>query len=167
MSSSTASAASTAVGAAIDVDADGNEEENALPPIQSIWEDEYCNKSGNGESFQCKWCGFETRPPHAKQAKAHVAKIPGQGIQTCPASIPDNYLQRYRNLWDRDNAKTQASVNIRKRKEQLVEERQVSARCKHAFNFEVCYSNSLSRQHSLLVESNSKPYHQAIWLYQA
>ena len=73
-------------------------------------------------------CGLENRPPHAKRAKAHVAKIQGQGIQICPATIPDNYLQRYRELWDRDNARIQASVSSRKRKEQLVEERQVGAR---------------------------------------
>ena len=100
---------------------------------------------------------FETRPAQAKRAKAHVAKIPGQVIQICPASIPDNYLQRYLELWDRDNAKKQASVSFSKRKEQLVEERQVGARCKHAFNFAVCYSNSLSQQYSLLVIVEFKP----------
>ena len=59
MSSSTASAASAAVSAAIDVDADGNEEDNALPPLQSIWDDERCNKSVNGDIFECGWCGLE------------------------------------------------------------------------------------------------------------
>ena len=164
MSLSTASAALAAVSAAIDVDANGNEEDNALPPMRSIWEDKHCNKSGNGKIFECGWCGLEARPAHAKRAKAHVAKIPGQGIQICPALIPDNYLQRYRDLWDRDIARKQASVNSKKRKEQLVDERQVSARCIYAFNFAVCYSNCLSKHHSLLVivEFHVKPYHKAI-----
>merc|ERR1712087_236975 len=92
-----------------------------------IWDDERCNKSVNGDIFECGWCGLEARPAHTKRAKAHVAKIPGQGIKICPAIIPDNYLQRYRDLWDRDNARKQASVNSKKRKEQLVEERQLKS----------------------------------------
>ena len=121
MSSSSASAATTAVGAAIDVDANGNEEDDALPTIQSIWENEYCNKSGDGvekplkkiwedahiqknrndNSWTCLWCGKTMKPAHAKRAQSHVLKKDYRGVDSCSAVIPEADLLRYQDLWDR------------------------------------------------------------------
>ena len=118
MSSSSASAATTAVGAAIDVDANGNEEDDALPTIQSIWENEYCNKSGDGvekplkkiwedahiqknrndNSWTCLWCGKTMKPAHAKRAQSHVLKKDYRGVDSCSAVIPEADLLRYQDL---------------------------------------------------------------------
>ena len=38
----------------------------------NLWGDKFCNESGNGESFQCKWCGFSKLVLHRPNEPKHT-----------------------------------------------------------------------------------------------
>ena len=38
----------------------------------NLWGDKFCNESGNGKSFQCKWCGFSKLVLHRPNEPKHT-----------------------------------------------------------------------------------------------
>ena len=85
----------------------GEEGEEVLPTISTVWECAYINyKDVNGkEGWECQWCGLSFKPRHATRAMRHVLKMKGGDIAICKAVISARYRNRYQALYDRQYAR--------------------------------------------------------------
>ena len=104
-----------------------------LPPLKYIWDCSNINKckvnKGGVEKdgWKCTWCGLEFAPIHATRAQWHVLKLTNKGIAICRAVIPDNYQQRYQDLWDKSSNKKAAIKRAGETTEDNIVERQQNA----------------------------------------
>jgi hypothetical protein len=78
----------------------GEEGEEALPAISTVWECAYINyKDVNGkEGRECQWCGLLFKPRHAIRAMRHVLNLKGGDIAICKAVITARYRDQYQAL---------------------------------------------------------------------
>ena len=113
--------------AAAAADARSDDEEEDLPALQSIWQDDHVQKSDDGKSWTCEWCAGVFTPVHASRAKAHVCKVARGGIRPCKAVIPEKRAQRYQDLLDRDESRKTASSNTIMRQATATAKRQAEA----------------------------------------
>ena len=115
--SSLTSASAASASSTIDL----TSEDKKLPPITSIWQDEYCNpcavqtKEGTTkEGWECTRCGCKFTPKHATRALYHQAKVTNMGIAVCKAIIPASYAARYKLLLEelRNKSSNRKRANV-------------------------------------------------------
>jgi hypothetical protein len=75
----------------------GEEEEVLLPPLKSVFQCAYVNQTQSG--WECTWCGKSFVGRHSTRALHHVMKMTRNDVGVCSAAIPENYLKRYKALF--------------------------------------------------------------------
>lgn len=104
-----------------------------LPPITSIWDCTNINKckvkrdDEDKDGWKCGWCGSTFTTIHATRAQWHVLKMSGMGINVCKEIIPDAYLQRYRNLYEKKGSRPITKRKQKRKREEAVIDQEQSA----------------------------------------
>ena len=87
------------VNSTVDHTGSKDNEDDELPVIQSIWQDDYIELNETGKSWKCLHCNASFSGRNATKAFAHVAKLKGkQNIRVCRCIIPAKYAARYQNM---------------------------------------------------------------------
>ena len=72
-----------------------------LIKLSCIWNNthiDFCIVDGKN-GWKCKWCGMVFKTRHSTRAMWHLLKIGGNGIATCKAIIPIDWLNQYMSLY--------------------------------------------------------------------
>ena len=82
-------------------------EEQPLPKILSIWQDEHVElkvtKSEDGITttrWLCNWCGCTFSGKNATKAVRHLSKLKGMDVKPCSGRIDPKCAERYKKMME-------------------------------------------------------------------
>ena len=90
-------------------------EDDTLPPIHSIWDDDRFKKvrdKDNKPRWTCGWCHYSGSGFNATKTLWHVAGVPGKDVRRCKGKIDPLYKRRYELLLSKQQIKWKSTEVI-------------------------------------------------------